>query len=587
MRVTTDAPERLMVMDLGPCVRAGIFARDPGGYRILAVGSAPSTLDAPHFDLTPAFENALADAASRAGSFAFPQPPHDGPLTERAPDIVAVTGDDVASGPTAFLMGKLVQRDQDELARTIAGAGFEPIGHATTSVRVFREHVDGPAALDVIASRMPDVIVVALTDDETGTSLAYAADLLVGGLASHESGYLPRVVVLYSGTPDPSVCERLQAALPTTVFQVYGGSPNEPMDMGTPMAALQDAYRAVQRGTSADRIIPPTVSRAPRVSRAAALSAAAQALSESQELNVSVAAFDYGDVTAVTVDGEAPTVTRLGSERAQGQPFHLGLHTPINQVARWTAEEPLPEGLQVFVLERTAHPTALPATTTELQLAHAIWTAAARDVQRESAGGRGQPPAVDLAVITGDITRTLARPVQAALVLINSLETVGVTQLALDASNAVAMSGCLLQAGVPASVESSLVRLGTCVALRGDASLGNAAVAVEVQPVGASVIEREVTAGSMDVIQWDADVEADVRIWPAQEFDVGLGYGRPVHLRAPIVAGSIGLVIDARGRPLVWPEAPDARQAWVGQWHRALNAYPAARPRRQDAAHVT
>jgi len=239
---------------------------------------------------------------------------------------------------------------------------------------------------------MPDVIVVALTDDETGTSLAYAADLLVGGLASHESGYLPRVVVLYSGMPDPSVCERLQAALPTTVFQVFGGSSSEPMDMGTPLAALQDAYRAVQRGTSADRVIPPAVSRAPRVSRAAALSAAAQALSESQDLNVSVAAFDYGDVTAVTVDSEVPTVARLGSERAQGQPFHLGLHTPIDRVARWTAEEPLPEALQVVVLERTAHPTALPATTTELQLAHAIWTAAAREVQREWAGG-GQPPA--------------------------------------------------------------------------------------------------------------------------------------------------------------------------------------------------
>ena len=80
----------------------------------------------------------------------------------------------------------------------------------------------------------------------------------------------------------------------------------------------------------------------------------------------------------------------------------------------------------------------------------------------------------------------------------------------------------------------------------------------------------------MDVIQWEADVEAEVRIWPAPEFDAGLGHGRPVHLRVPIVAGSIGLVIDARGRPLVWPDAPDARQAWVGQWHRALNAYPAA-----------
>ncbi|MCY3957613.1 MAG: hypothetical protein OXG65_04895 [Chloroflexi bacterium] len=585
MPVRLDSAERLMVMDLGPWVRAGIYARSTGGYRILAVGSAPSTLDAPHFDLTPACEDALADAAARGGSFAFPQAPHDGPLAERAPAIAAVTGGDIAGGPTAFLLGNLVQRDQDELTRTIAEAGLAQVGHATTSGHAFRERVDGPAALDVVTSRTPDTVVVALTGDDTGESLAYIADLLVGGLAGHESGYLPRVVVLYGGVPEPAACERLQAAMPTTVFQVYGGSPTEPMDMGTPLAALQDAARAVQRGQSADRIVPAAVSRAPQISRAAALSAAAQRLSGGQELDCAVISYDYGDVTAVSVHGEAAVVTRLGSEPPHGRPFHLGLHTPVDRVGRWTTDDPLPAALQAFVLERTAHPTALPATPGELQLAHAIWTAAARDALRGS-GGRGQPAAVDLAVITGDIVQTLARPVQAALVLINSLETAGVTQLALDTSNALGMSGSLLQVGQPAAVESSLVRLGACVALQGDASLGNAAVGVEVQPAGAAVIEREVTAGSMDVIQWDADVEAQVRIWPAPEFDAGLGYGRPVHLRAPIVAGSIGLVIDARGRPLVWPDAPNARQAWVGQWHRAINAYPAARPRQEEATHA-
>ncbi len=579
MRVKPDA-ERLMVVDLGPYVRAGVFARGPGGYRILAAGAAPSTLDAPHFDLTPAFEGALADVAARAGSFAFPGPPHDGPLVDRAPGISAVTGDEAVRRPTAFLLGNLVQRDLDELTNAIAQAGFEQIGAATTSVRAFRDRVDGPAAVEVIVSRMPDTIVLALTGDDTGESLEYAVDLLTGGLAGHESGYLPRVVVLYAGVPAPDVGDRLRAALPTTVFQVYGGSPTEPMDMGTPLAALQDSARAVQRAESSDRVVPPALSRAPQVPREEALGAAARWLSAGQDLDVAVISFDYGDVTAAMPRDESSVVTRLSSERAHGRPFHLGLHTPVDRVARWTADEPLPEALQVFVLERTAQPTALPGSSSELQLAHAIWTAAAREALGESGGSRGRPLQVDLAVITGDITRTLARPVQAALVLINSLEAAGVTQLALDASNALAMSGSLIHTGLAASVESSLVRLGACAALRGDASLGNAAVAVEVHPAGASVIEREVTAGSMDVIQWDADVEADVRIWPAPEFDAGLGYGRPVHLRAPIVAGSVGLVVDARGRPLVWPDAPDARQAWVAQWHRALNAYPAGRPPR-------
>ena len=586
MRVNSETAERLMVVDLGPYVRTGVYAHGPGGYRILAVGASPSTLDAPHFDLTPAFAGALSDAAARAGSFAFPPPPADGPLAERAPPIAAVTGDDAGGGPTAFLLANLAQRDQDELTRTMTEAGFERVGHATTAGRAFRERVDGPAALDVIISQMPDTIIVALTGDDSGESLAYVVDLLVGGLAGHESGYLPRAVVLYGGVADRAACERLQAALPATVFQVFGGSVDEPLDMGTPMAALQDAARAVQRTQSADRVVPSAVGQAPQVARPVALAAAAQALGAGQELDVSVISFDYGDVTAVTVRGEDASVARLAAERPQRRPFHVGIHTPIDRVARWMAEEPAPEALQSFVLERTAYPTALPATTADLQLAHATWTAAAREALSESGGGRSQSRPVDLAVITGDITRTLARPIQAALVLINSLETAGVTQLALDAANALAMSGSLIHTGVSAAVESSLVRLGACAALRGEAALGAAAVGVEVQPAAGAAIEREVTAGSMDIIQWDADVEAEVRIWPAPEFDAGLGYGRPVHLRAPIAAGNIGLVIDARGRPLKWPDAPDERQAWVGQWHRALNAYAATQRRRPEVSHA-
>jgi hypothetical protein len=131
---------------------------------------------------------------------------------------------------------------------------------------------------------------------------------------------------------------------------------------------------------------------------------------------------------------------------------------------------------------------------------------------------------------------------------------------------------------VPVMTESSLIELGVGVALRGQAPFGESAVVVEVHPEGRPAIEREVSSGSMDVVQWEAGLEADVKIWPASKFDVGLGYGRPAHLRVPITPGSVGLVIDARGRPLSWPDDAEDRHARVEQWFRALNAYAAQRP---------
>ncbi len=576
-----------MAVDLGPNVRVGVYTPGPAGYRMLAVGSAPSTLDAPHFDLTPAYEAALTDAASRGGSFAFPQPPYDAPLADRAPAAAAITGDGVASGPSVFLFSDLGVRDLDALIGLLHEAGFTDAGRAGAAVRGFRDRVDGPAAVRNIAARAPDLILIALANDTAGDSLDYVIDLLVAGLAGHEAGYRPRVTVLHGGSPPAAALERLHAVLPTAVHRMHGGTPTEPLDLEVPGVALHDAARAVHRAHWAGRGLPPRLARAPHVARASALQAAARALSASQELGVGVVSFDAADVTAVTARGSATQLTRSAAARAPSRAFHLGLSTPIDRVARWTTEELLPETLHGFVFEQTAHPTSIPTTTFALQLAHAVWAAAARDALRRTASGSAnEEQAVDLAVMTGDVTRTIARPMQAALLLINSLELAGITQLALDAANGLAMSGALLQTGRTVAVESSLIQLGACVALRGEASPGDAAVAVEVLPAGAAPIEREVSAGALDVIQWEPGVEASVRLWPSPKFDVGLGYGRPVHLRAPLASGSVGLVVDARGRPLVWPEDADVRQARTEQWYRALNAYATAQPRRRQASHA-
>ena len=585
--LNANVSERVIAADLGSHVRIGVYVPGSSGHRILVVGSAPSTLDAPFFDLTVAYKKALSDATKHAGSFAFPDSVGDGSSTEHDLEISSLTGDRFANAPTVFLIGNLVARDLEALGRTVASVGFEEVGRATTSARAFRERVDGQSALDVIASRAPDLIVLALTDDTKGEGLDYITDLLVGGLSGRESGYTPRIVLLYKGMPDSAILGRLQAALPTVAHQIHGGSPNEPMDLGTPNLAIEDAMRAVYRSSFAGCEIPQAIARAPRVPRASALGAAARELSNNQGLDVAVLSCEHSGVNVVVARGGESEAVRVTSGHDNGRSFHVGLQTPIDRVARWLPDVPLPHAMHAYVLGQTAHPTSVPTSTSELQLAHAIWVAAARDALRASGGGRNplDDVSIDLAVLTGEVTYTIGRPMQAVLLLINSFEICGVTQLALDASNALAMSGCLLDMDVPVMTESSLMELGVCVALRGQAPFGESAVVVEVHPEGRPTIEREVSSGSMDVVQWEAGLEADVKIWPGSKFDVGLGYGRPAHLRVPITPGSVGLVIDARGRPLSWPDDAEDRHARVEQWCRALNVYAAQRPWPEASSH--
>ena len=574
------AGERISAVEIGADVRVGIFIADDGVYRLLTVGAAPSTLDSPDFDLTPGYEAALRAAERLAGSYAFSGQPYGSDVTARAPEVAAMTGPGLAAGPTAFLVGNLVARDLEALESVMAATGFEVVGRATTAVRAFRDRVDGPAVVDVIAAQTPDVVAVALTEDETGEGLDYVADLLVGGLAGRESGYIPTVVLLYEGTPDSRATVRLAEAFPLHARPVRGGTPNEPMDTGSPRAVLSEVAQMLRARQFAGCVIPPATARAPMVSQSTALEAAARQLALRQRLDAVVVSLEHSHVTVAGNQRGVSTVSHYGAIQRPGRPFHVGLQTPLDRVARWAADDPLPQALRALVLNHTAHPSALPGTPAELQVVHAIWTAAVREALRGSPEGRNplDDTLLDLAVLTGSGARTVGRPVQAALLLINTLEPWGVTQLALDAPSGLAMIGALLEKEVSVAVESSLTALGVCVAPRGQSRVGDPALVVEVHPQSGTSIEREVSTGALDVVQWEAGVPAGVRMWPSSKFDVGLGYGRPAQLKVQIEPGVAGLVIDARGRPLSWPDDADERQARLQQWHRSINAYPTAAP---------
>lgn len=571
--MNSEFSDRAVVVEIGVHTRIGIYVPSSDDYRFFALGSAPSSLEAPDFDLTIGYKAAIADAVANAGCYAF--------RTITADDgfpVSVVTGEALSRGPTAFLMGNLVARDLEALASNVALSGFEEVGRATTSVRDFRERVDGPAAIDVIASHKPGLIIVSLTDDSEGDGIEYLADLLVEGLAGRESHYIPRILLLYGGVVPPAAVDRVKMVFPTQVHSISGGTPNQPMDLQVPTTALEEEAKHLHQDIFDGRVIPEALSTSPHMSRAVGLGAATDQLAKSQGLDVTVIACDHSDVTVVVAHGGTTKLAQFAAGDSDHRPFYVGFHTPIDRVARWIPDGLLPQAMHSYVVNQTSHPTAIPSTTSELMLSHAVWTVGARGALTHPDDGRRliKDGSVDLAVLTGEVTKYIGRPIQAALLMINSLETWGITQLALDSASALAMSGCLLETGIPVAIESSLIHLGSCVAVRGQANVGETAVAVEVHPEGFPAIEREVGAGSMDVIQWEAGVDAEIRIWPSAKFDAGLGYGRPIRVRSKLVSGSVGLVIDARGRPLEWPEDTDERKARIEQWYRSLNAYAPA-----------
>jgi hypothetical protein len=84
-------------------------------------------------------------------------------------------------------------------------------------------------------------------------------------------------------------------------------------------------------------------------------------------------------------------------------------------------------------------------------------------------------------------------------------------------------------------------------------------------------VEGSVDFGDLKLYPLSADEEAIVEIAPTRDFDMGSGNGRPAEQK--VTGGVVGIVLDARGRPLQLPESKAERTAKLNAWGREIGAY--------------
>jgi hypothetical protein len=212
----------------------------------------------------------------------------------------------------------------------------------------------------------------------------------------------------------------------------------------------------------------------------------------------------------------------------------------------------------------------------ELLLNHAV----AREALRLSlARARISWPQTDALVAfkailaSGGVLSHAPHPSDAALILLDALQPVGVSTLLLDANQLLAPLGALATIHPLAAAQvldsGGLTTLGTVIAPVGRAREDETVLKVKIKFESGEEQETEAAYGSLQVLPIPLGEMATLELKPARGFDVGWGRGK----RSPpieVSGGTIGLIIDARGRPLVLPETKDEYQAKIQQWHRDI-----------------
>jgi len=179
----------------------------------------------------------------------------------------------------------------------------------------------------------------------------------------------------------------------------------------------------------------------------------------------------------------------------------------------------------------------------------------------------------DMIVARGTSFTHARTPGQAALMLLDALQPTGLVRLALDWANLLpGLSGLAerdAQAAVQVYDNDALLELGTLVAPRGVLRPGSRALRVRLTVAGEERAELDVPAGSIRRLPLGVNERGRLELYPARGLDVGLGRrgrGGVVEVRG----GALGIIIDARGRPLGLPKDEEARRAALEAWQREI-----------------
>ena len=85
------------------------------------------------------------------------------------------------------------------------------------------------------------------------------------------------------------------------------------------------------------------------------------------------------------------------------------------------------------------------------------------------------------------------------------------------------------------------------------------------------VKQGTINYGQVKLIPLGVGEQARLVAEPAREFDLGAGKGRKVEEQ--IMGGTVGVILDGRGRPLSLPEDTQRRREKLMEWMSALNVY--------------
>jgi len=561
MDITTVSAKSLITLDIGNTItRALFFDVVSGKYRFVASASAPTTAGAPLFDVTEGAWRAIEELQHiTSRTFLSEKEGLIIPSTKdnQGVDIMAATMS--AGNPISVVTVGLLDNVSLLNAQYLAHTTYSEI-MAEISLNDRRTSSD---RINLLTEKRPDLIIITGGTNK-GASKSLLNILESIGLSSYLIDESQRPHILYAGNEElqeevKSGLEKISKLRIAPNIQPVLGKEN----IYPAQNELNEIYKDVRiRQTGGIReVLSWTDDNF--TSTASALGRVIRFLSEKYEPEKGVMGVDigsYATILAAASSGKETLRVFPGLGVGAGCTGVLE-ESSLEEITRWLPLKLAEQDVQDYIYTKSAYPASLPTESEHLEIEIALAKQALRiaskktipSLHKRSAASSSLMPPIEPIIGLGRILTQAPTRSQSLSILLDGIQPTGVTTLALDQNDLLPGLGAASDINPLLTVQviesNTFLNLGTIIAPMGYARPGTPILRIRVNREDGRTFTREIKFGSLTVLPIELGEKVSLHLRPLHRFDVGMG-GPGKSGKVNAVGGSLGIIIDARGRPL-------------------------------------
>ena len=589
----------ILATDCGSTTTKAILIQKINGeYRQTHRGEAPTTVEEPFANVTVGVINAVTEVAELAGIELISSEnriisPSDGQV---GCDIYISTSS-AGGGLQMMVAGVIREMTAASAKRAALGAGA-----IVMDVIASNDKRQAHEQIQRIRELRPDMILLSGgTDGGTKTHVVQIAELIAPAKPQPRFGSEYKLPIIYAGNKDAknNIKDLFNEDFELSV--VDNLRPKMELENLAPARdAIHDLFleHVMAHAPGYNHLIKWT--DAPIMPTPGAVGNILKTIAEKQ--NINVVGVDIGGATTDVFSVFDKKFNRTVSANL-GMSYSISnvcAEATMSNIIRWMDIEMDERELRNRVKNKMIRPTTIPQSLDALvfeqavarealrlaYLQHKDFATTLKGVQQQRTVGDtfsqkiGGQTIVDnmklnLLVASGGVLSHAPQPQQTAMMLIDAFQPEGFTVLAKDSIFMMPHLGVLSQVHSEAAMDvfqkDCLKILGTVVAPKGEDKLGKPCFNYSIDGEG---MQRngELKVGDLTNIKLPHDREVEITIKPSGKFDMGAGVGKTVSKE--IKGGIVGIILDARCRPIYFSKSSDSNKNAVKSWVNAMDLYP-------------